>query len=101
MNLIELERGQGSIYISPFLGAGFAIVLYVLFASGLLKGALFPDFPKEGSLLYGFAPALQGMDQAKLLIWSFIAGFAEAFVPDRLDELSKRASEPESNPGKG
>jgi hypothetical protein len=91
MNLIELERGQGSIYISPFLGAIFAIVLYILFASGLLRGALFPEFPKDGSL-YGFATQLQGVEQAKLLIWSFIAGFTEQFVPDRLDQLSKRAN---------
>jgi len=91
LNLIELERGQGSIYISPFLGAVFAVVLYVLFASGLLQGALFPEFPKDG-VLYGFATSLHGFDQAKLLIWSFIAGFAEQFVPDRLDELSKRAA---------
>ena len=66
LSLIELEKGQGSIYISPFLGAVFAIVLYVLFASGLLKGALFPNFDdlnfdsSKGGFLYGFAIPLEG-----------------------------------------
>jgi hypothetical protein len=100
LNLIELERGQGSIYISPFLGAIFAMVLYVLFASGLIKGALFPDFPKTGGL-YGFASPLEGVEQAKLLVWSFVAGFAEKFVPDRLDQLSQRAKENEPGAAAG
>jgi len=94
LSLIELEKGQGSIYISPFLGAAFAVVLYVMFASGLLQGDLFPKFDfSNGIPIYGFAVELNGLDQAKLLIWSFLAGFAEKFVPDRLDELSKRGDD--------
>jgi hypothetical protein len=68
-------------------------VLYVLFAAGRLRGALFPEI--EGGLLSGFATPAPGVDEAKLLAWSFVAGFAEKFVPDRLDRLNRRAGSKE------
>src|ERR1051326_8185833 len=100
LNLLELERGQFSVYLSPFLGAVFAIILYFLFIGGLLKGALFPDIPE----CVGFFPGDGSMScliYGKLIIWSFIAGFAEQFVPDSLDQLARKSKESgESNSGK-
>jgi hypothetical protein len=46
---------------------------------GLISGALFPQQ----------AEGLSSVFVAKLLVWSFIAGLAEQFVPDLLDHLGK------------
>ena len=70
---------------SAISGAVFAAVLFMLFAGGLVQGGLFPKWPvpENGDFWQEFA---------KLLTWSFIAGFAERFVPDTLDHLVARSS---------
>lgn len=92
LNLLELERGRGSIAVSPFLGAAFAVVLLYIFVAGMLKGSLFPDFNGTPNSLFACDLA-NCADRAKLLIWSFIAGFAEQFVPDRLDDIAKKGAD--------
>jgi hypothetical protein len=87
LKLLELEQGNLSVIVSPFLGGVFAVVLACLFASGLIKGELFPAFTSSASSS-GFS--LDVANYAKLLVWSFIAGFAEQFVPDRLDQLARQ-----------
>jgi hypothetical protein len=96
-DLVELSGGSG-IYLSPFTGGIFAIVLYLLFAAGLADGVLFPKLggTAPARSLSEFASNIQPMmtqDWGKLLIWSFIAGFAERFVPDTLDRLIARSEE--------
>jgi len=78
---------QGAV-LSPVNGAIFAIVLYLFFIAGILKGDLFPAMaPPVGpdqsffALVTRTAPATVA-DLAKLLIWAFAAGFAERLVPD-------------------
>lgn len=105
MNTLALRFGQASVWLSPISGAVFAVLLYLIFAGGLLSGALFPEIrgvaaetangavaaaqPTAaltlGSLL-GAVPTGIGAF-TKVLIWSFVAGFAERFVPDTLDRL--------------
>lgn len=95
----------GSVYLAPILGAMFAIVLYVTIASGLIGGQIFPSIstgpPKAGTdvattsttiaAFATWAGPKEGVDVAKVLVWSFLAGFAERLVPDTLNRLAAAA----------
>jgi hypothetical protein len=80
--------------VPPVVGTIGAIIVYLLFAAGVLKGDLFPEFRcAEGHTctdFHGFvaywAPA-DAQANAKAIIWGFIAGFSERFVPDILNRL--------------
>ncbi|HEY7556767.1 MAG TPA: hypothetical protein VIH18_18360 [Candidatus Binatia bacterium] len=95
-NLARLDHGWLGILVSPISGAIFAVVLYMLFAGSFLEGSLFPKIatPAEeytGGINFGeFAVATgpeTGFAYAKLIVWSFVAGFAERFVPDALSRI--------------
>ena len=82
------------------VGGILAVVLYVLFISQLVSGKLFPEFildaqPGSTAATTGFAEifAVHGgpVDYAKMMFWSFVAGFSERFVTDivsRFDSAS-------------
>jgi hypothetical protein len=82
--------------IPSLVGAIGAVVLYMVFASGLIKGDLFPGFglshidPMRDdfqNFVANWQPS-EPIDYAKALVWSFIAGFSERFVPDLLDRFA-------------
>lgn len=97
-NLSLLTHGWLSIFLSPISGAIFASILYLFFAAGLLQGAIFPEmitlpsadnpplFIELTDFILKTGPKT-GVSFALLIIWSFIAGFAERFVPDTLMRL--------------
>ena len=58
------------------------------FIGGLVQGSLFPTFGDSG--LRWIALRFSVEDWAKLLVWSFIAGFSERLVPEILNNLSAR-----------
>ena len=99
---LQISSSKWSIFLAPFLGAIFAIVLYLLFVADLVSGGLFPKIitamPHTGAtggidfehFLTPTGPD-GGASWAKLLVWSFIAGFAERLVPDILNKLVERA----------
>jgi hypothetical protein len=111
-NIFALKEGKASIYLSPVSGALFAILVYLMFVGGYFKGELFPRFPDETTPARAVAGAqvkattdpsrktmlhylaqmdpLAATDLAKLLIWCFIAGFAERLIPDTLNRLIVR-----------
>ena len=101
LDLIGLHQITG-IYLPPVTGAVFAAVLFMMFAGGLISGKIFPEISTPlvvaangmtpDSFAQNTGPAM-GQDWAKLLVWSFIAGFAERFVPDALDRLIAQLSE--------
>lgn len=77
-----------------------AAVVYLIFAAGLLKGDLFPEFhcaAGQCADFHGFVSdwsPKDASDFAKAIVWGFIAGFSERFVPDILNKLgSDKGSE--------
>lgn len=104
-----LRNTRAILNFSPMLGGIFALVLLLLFLGGVFEGVIFPKFAKlamvageaEKPLQWKFASSLlpeRSVDFALLFLWSFIAGFAEKFVPDALDRLVTRAKKGEDEP---
>lgn len=81
-------------FASSVNGAIFSIVLYLIFLGGLISGALFPTFPEAAANATNNG-ALPETPQAlaKLLVFAFLAGFAERLVPDALDRLIKSSED--------
>lgn len=85
LNERQFKRQQ-TLIGTQLLGAVFASVLLFTFIGGLVQGSLFPSI-QVGSWT---DLNLRVPDWSKLLVWSFIAGFSERFVPDLLDNLILR-----------
>jgi hypothetical protein len=110
LTYIDLKYGWLNILLAPIYGATFSLVLLLFFTAGFLKGELFPVMitmteeiaDKAGTvsdvMQYFFVNTYPeaGADCAKLIVWSFIAGFAEQFVPDTLDRLIARSQKTEN-----
>lgn len=140
-NLASLEKGWTGISLSPLYGAIFAMLLFILFSAGILRGTIFPvmhtvadenpsgvqtskevasekaagattqaapaseatpsptasvaptpdkkktGYPNTFQEFLGETYPERGFDYALLIVWSFIAGFAERLVPDTLNRL--------------
>ena len=99
------------IYLSPVIGAFFAYIVYLVFVGGLVQGSMFPEFQcvavaqtaeelesddycHNYKNFYSFGDTVRPItnkDMAKLLIWGFIAGFAEGLIPSLIDNMAKDA----------
>ncbi len=73
------------------------MIVYLLFAADLLKGDLFPEFhcapEKTCADFHGFvsnwSPSGPAAN-AKAIVWGFISGFSERFVPDILNRFGSQ-----------
>jgi len=85
--------------LSPIAGAVLAEVLYVLFISGLLTGPLFPTIlpddvtQQDQSFRSIFHVHCTAQDYAKIMFWSFLAGFSEKFVTNIMGTFESRADD--------
>lgn len=102
-NYFELNNGRLSVYLAPASGAIFAVILITIFAAKIISGELFPELHATAvsveaskgffrDVLSAFRP-VTALDLFKALVWAFIAGFAERFVPDTLDRLVTRKAQ--------
>ncbi|UHO38884.1 hypothetical protein H5J24_01480 [Chryseobacterium capnotolerans] len=73
------------------VGAIFALILGFIFMGNLISGTLFPNPIIFYRIIY--VPAAF----AKLLVWSFIAGFSERLVPQLLNNLINKSKTDEIN----
>lgn len=108
ISVFGLDNAGYFLWLSPLLGAIFAVVLTMMFVGGILKGTVFPSFSvprvEAGMSFMTFGRMslpTGGEEYAKLFIWAFLAGFAERLVPDSLDRLSDKISsnKPAESPG--
>jgi hypothetical protein len=86
-----LSRSWFQILLIPIYGGVFALVLYLAFLGGIVEGAMFPRFfvpefavpPSSDDMkkLFTATYPVGGTDFAKLIFWSFLAGFSERLVP--------------------
>lgn len=95
----DLRNGYSGkyLFVRLLVGALSALIVYFVIAGRLIGGELFPQ--PEG--LGGFGPLWQTYDGdsysgptsnfAKLIVWSFIAGFSERFLPDSLSTLEAKS----------
>ncbi len=82
----------GELVAVQTVGAVFALVLSLMFMGQLIAGSMFPNWEPFYNIIY--SPAAF----AKLLVWSFIAGFFERFVPNMLRNLAQRAQDDDDRP---
>ncbi|MBP7902208.1 MAG: hypothetical protein KA015_05275 [Spirochaetes bacterium] len=107
----ELRLLSGSwfqVSLIPIYGGIFAFVIYLIFLSGFISSAVFPEFAyppiKETGIdsdyfivfLRDTVPKT-GQDFTKLLFWCFVAGFSERFVPQIINEIQEIVSEEKSD----
>ena len=88
-NILALESGRETTWTTSIAGAIFAVILNLIFAGGMIEGNLFPNFHylnHGGVVSPGPGPL---SDIAKMLIWAFVAGFAERMVPDTITRLTQ------------
>jgi hypothetical protein len=100
--LALLSESWTSILVIPIYSGIFASILYVMFLAGILQGSLFPEFfiqkfsePPTTKDVFTFLTETyprQGSDIAKLIFWSFVAGFSERFVPQIINKVTSKAN---------
>ena len=101
--LRELSGSWSSVVLIPINGGIFSLVLMLMFLSEVLVGPMFPEFKHQPidsdnavkSILSWFSNTVpkSGPDIAKLLFWSFVAGFSERFVPQIIRKTKGKSEE--------
>ncbi len=98
-DLRTLSQSEGSVFFAPVTGAIFAVVLSTLLAGRFVSGTIFPDTQNLAAWYFVlWSPA----ELAKWVLWGFLAGFSERMVPDMLNNIAKKITDPNAgNPPEG
>lgn len=92
----ELSTSWLGLIVPSFVGGILACVLYTLFVSGIISGELFPRIVVDvGEIPPGFEAVFHqhadgASEYAKLLFWSFVAGFNQKYVVDVIESIKSR-----------
>ena len=96
----QLSSSWLALIVPSFVGGILACVLYFLFISGIISGELFPRIvddaiPEGNSKVESFAVIFNqhadgATEYAKLLFWTFVAGFNQKYVVDIIDSIKSR-----------
>lgn len=82
------------IYVTPLISGLLSWVSYAICLSGFLQGSLFPAFAGSDvryenlEQMFSVVKPETTLDVAKVLLWSFVAGFFEKFIPNILDKIA-------------
>ena len=92
---VDMAVEWHTLVIRGAFGIGAATILYFFFQSGLLEGSLWPRLYALGVHDVGSSKVLKvpNRDLSLLVIWCFIAGFSENFVPSVLVRTENRGNE--------
>jgi len=93
----ELSGSWLGLIVPSFVGGILALVLYLLFLSGIIAGDLFPKFTPDEGAGNGFESIFhqhgnEMTDYAKLLFWAFVAGFNQKYVVDVIDSIKSKVT---------
>ncbi len=96
---LQAEQGWPWLYVvwKGAVAVAFAALLYLLLMGQLVSGGLFPAFRGGDSAYCGVSSFVSGVnpatnaDFAKLLAWSFVAGFSEKLVPNLIARMETGA----------
>lgn len=77
---LRILRSLGFVLSRLVIGIGAALILYFFLGASILEGSIFPQLDSFNS----------DKDFALLVIWSFIAGFSEKFVPGLLTKTEQK-----------
>jgi hypothetical protein len=100
IEVAQLSSSWLGLIVPSFVGGILACVLYFLFISGIISGELFPkiiedavkagtDKPESFAVIF-YQHADGATEYAKLLFWTFVAGFNQKYVVDIIDSIKSR-----------
>ena len=95
VEMTSLTRSWLSITLIPINGGVFSLVFMFMFMGGILEGSLFPQYGyraiTDTASFYDWMQnnyPISNHEVAKLIFWSFVAGFSERLVPQVIGKVS-------------
>ena len=100
-----LANSKFAIMTPALIGGLLALVLYLIFLGKIIEGELFPSFvedckcdsSKGFSSIFNQKAAEGYVGYAKLLVWSFVAGYNQKYVVDIIETFQAKREKSKIN----